>query len=108
MLVEISGDGLFELFNAIESPTADLTVCQFGEEPLDHIEPGSRCGCEVKMVTRVLAQPLFHWLGFVGGVVVHDQMHIEIAGYLLIHQVEEFDELLVAMALMTLTDDIDR
>src|ERR1700745_578514 len=43
-------------------------LCELGEEALDGVEPGCRCGREVEGPAGMPCQPLVHLRWFVGGV----------------------------------------
>jgi hypothetical protein len=60
-----------------------------GEEPLNHIEPGGRGGCEVQMEAGARFDPALYSWGRVSGIVVYDEMEIETSGGLLIDQLEK-------------------
>ena len=71
-------DGSLEFGDALEYAAADLLAGDFGEQPLDQVDPGRRCWCEVQLEARMLGEPSLHLLGLVGLVVVADRMHIEV------------------------------
>src|SRR5271157_4431682 len=74
-------DGSLEFGDALEYAAADLLAGDFGEQPLDQVDPGRRCWCEVQLEARMLGEPSLHLLGLVGLVVVADRMHVEVLGY---------------------------
>src|SRR2546428_12338461 len=79
-MFEIFHDGAFELGDAFEGAAADTFSSDLGEEALDHVEPGSRGGREVQVEARMRLEPALYRRGFVGGVVVHDQVEVELGG----------------------------
>ena len=83
----------------------DLALGDEREEALDLIEPGCAGGRQMHMPARPLGQPVADQRGLVGGVVVHDQMHVEIAGDGCFDLVEEIAELAGAVARIALADD---
>ena len=87
-----------EVFDASEAASAD---CLLGNEPeptLDLVEPG-RIGWRVMDVEAgPLCKPESYLGVLVGGVVVDDQMNVEMLGHGLIDALEELKKLLVTMA----------
>ena len=56
-------DGSLEFGDALEYAAADLLAGDFGEQPLDQVDPGRRCWCEVQLEARMLGEPSlgFSW-----------------------------------------------
>ena len=50
-------DGSLEFGDALEYTAADLLAGDFGEQPLDQVDPGRRCWCEVQLEARMLGEP---------------------------------------------------
>jgi hypothetical protein len=75
-----------ELRDVVENTSPYTLSGDFGEEPLDEVEPGARRRREMQDEAFVSRQPAFHGRCFVGGVVVEDQMQIEMGGGLAINQ----------------------
>ena len=98
-------DGGLELFDIVEDPSPDALSGDFGEQPLDEVEPGTGGRGEVQREAFVPRQPALHGRGLVGGVVVDDQMQIEIGGSLAVDLFEEVQELLGPMAGQAFADD---
>ena len=90
--------GSLEFGDALEYAAADLLAGDFGEQPLDQVDPGRRCWCEVQLEARMLGEPSLHLLGLVGLVVVADRMHVEVLGYGPVDLFQETDEFLGAVA----------
>jgi len=87
----------------MEDTALQALLGQFGEEPLDGVEPRRRGWREVEGEAWMSAQPL-HDLGvLVGGVVVEDDVHSLALWHLGFDRVEEAGELLVAVTLPTAT-----
>ena len=82
-----------ELRDVVENTSPYTLSGDFGEEPLDEVEPGARRRREMQDEAFVSCQPAFHGRCFVGGVVVEDQMQIEMGGGLAINLLEEGQEL---------------
>src|SRR6201981_1693408 len=78
---------------------------RFGEEALDGVEPGCRCGREVEGPAGMPGQPLAHLRMLVGCVVVDDGVDLLSRRHLRLDSVEEADELLVPVALHIAADD---
>ena len=103
---EIVVDGLLQLGDAFEDAAPDAFSGDLGEEALDHVEPGGRCRGEMDVEARVFFQPPFDRRRLVGGVVVDDQVNVQIGQGLAVDPVEETNELLVAVALHAVADDL--
>jgi hypothetical protein len=84
VVVQVFDNGALELRDALEGAAADAISSDLGEEPLNHIEPGGRGGCEVQMEAGVRFDPALYSWGLVSGIVVYDEMEIETSGGLLI------------------------
>ena len=86
-------DSLLKFGNVVEDTSAYLLASDFGEEALNQIEPGRRCRDEVQLETRMALEPTLYGWRLVRGVVVDNQMEIEIReGFLvdLLQKLEEF------------------
>src|SRR5262252_9081792 len=70
----------FEFFDAAVGGAAELAVGQFGEPPLHQVEPGGTGRGEVQAEAGVADQPVADGGGLVGGVVVADQMQVQVRG----------------------------
>src|SRR2546430_4393510 len=83
-----------------ESAAADHSVGDESEKAFHLIEPGTTGRCEVKVEAPPLfrLEPSLNDLTFMGGIVVHDQMHLLVRWHLFLQLVEKFDKLLGAMA----------
>src|SRR6185312_3011956 len=79
MLDPLVNRGL-EFDDVVEGSSSDALASDFGEEPLDEVEPGTGCRREVQCEAFVSRQPALHGRRLVGGVVVEDQMQIEMCG----------------------------
>ena len=87
-------------------PAPQLLFSQQREEALDLVEPGGAGRREVDMPTRMAGQPTLDGRGLVGGVVVHDQMNVEVIGNLGFERAQELEELAAAVAWEALADDL--
>ena len=85
---------------------ADLLFGDGGEEALDLIDPGTGGRREVNMPSRPRAQPFSDRLGLVGGVIVHDQVDVEIGRDIAFDLAQEAQELASAMAGIAAPDDL--
>ncbi len=84
---------------------ADLLVSQLGKPALDQVQPGATGWREVKMEAWMTNQPALDGWSLVSGVVVEDEVDIELRRDFPINEVQEPAELLGSVALMELTDD---
>ena len=70
--------GADEFRDARDGEASELTLGQFGEEALDEIEPGRAGGNEVEVDPGMFFEPPTHLLVLVRGIVVEDEMNVEI------------------------------
>ena len=87
------GDGCLQFLDATVDAAADLALCQKREPALDLIEPRGVRGSEVEVIARPFGKPGFDGRRLVGGVIVHDQMDIEIGRHGSVDGIEEAAEL---------------
>ena len=81
-------------------------VCEVAKKALHHVQPGGARGREVDVEARVPGQPPLDLRVVVGGVVVADEMHLEVCRYLPVDEGEERDPLLVPVARHACADDV--
>src|SRR5450755_3500676 len=58
----------------LEGAAADTFWGDLGEEPLDHVEPGSRSRCEVQMKVGMGFEPALCGRSLMRGIIVDDEM----------------------------------
>lgn len=88
VVLQVFHNGAVELRDALEDAAADAVSGDLGEEPLNHVEPGSRGRREVQMEAGMRFDPALYGWGLVSGVVVNAEMEIETGGGLLVDQFE--------------------
>src|SRR5204863_447151 len=76
------------------------------EPAFDEIQPGTTGGSEVQLEPRVGGQPLVDRRRLVRGVVVADQVQVQLGGGVLVDGLEEPQELLMAVPPLVLADDL--
>jgi hypothetical protein len=79
---------------------ATPTDCLLGgktEPALDLVEPRGICRCVVDLEARPLGQPGTYFAMFVGGVVVDDQMHLQMGGNGTVDALQKSQKFLVAV-----------
>src|SRR5271170_660963 len=74
-------------------------LCEGREEALDRVEPGSRCRCEMERPSRMAFKPSADVGMLMGGVIVDDGVDRLARRDLLLDDIEEANEFLMAMAL---------
>ncbi len=84
--------------------TADGALGNEPEPALDLVEPRTVRGREVQVVARAPGNPGAHLGVFMGGVVIEDQMHIEVFRHVAVHMIQERQKLLVPVARFALPD----
>ena len=99
-------DGGLEVDDTSKDTALESPFGEFGEEPLDGVEPRAGGRGEVEGEARVAVEPLANLWMLVGGVVVEDHVHDLSSRHLCLNGVEEADELLVTMALHASADDL--
>src|SRR5262249_37873792 len=105
-MIDPFDDGCLEFGNAVEYASAYLLASDLCEKTLNEIEPGRRCRDEVQFEARVTLEPPLHSRCLVCGVVVDDQVQIEIGKGFPVDLLEEFEEILGTMARHAFADDL--
>src|SRR5215472_550555 len=90
---------------AAMNAAAQLLLGQEREPPLDEVDPRRANGREVQMKPGPLGQPASDHGSFVRGVVVENEVDVEVTRYGRLHGVEEFAELEGSMPMVTLPND---
>ena len=93
-----------EVGGGLEGATTDGALGDEGEEAFDLVEPGGISGREVNVPTRTAGEPSSDLGMLVGGVVVDDEMDVELGRHIGLDMAEEGEELLVTMAGFALGD----
>ena len=84
-------DSCLQVDDRQEDAAFQSPLCELGEEALDGVEPGCRCGREVECPAGMPCQPLAHLRVSVGGVVVDDGVDLLSRRHLRFDGVEEAD-----------------
>jgi len=103
-MFNIGLDGADEFGHVWEHAAFDRVVAQVAEESLDHVQPGSAGRREVHMEPRVPLEPGLDLRVLVSGVVVDDQMQIELGRGFAFDLAQELQPLLVPMPRQALAD----
>jgi len=90
-------DGRFQLVHALKDAAAELFSGELGEEAFDNVEPGAAGRRKVRMESWVLLHPGLHLFVFMRGVVVHDQMDIQVRWRFPVYKLEELDPFLMTV-----------
>ena len=91
---------------AIESATdlktpRRMRFGQIAEPTLDHVEPRARSRHKMLVESFMAFEPRFDLRMLISGVIVHNQMQVQLGRGLLINQVQKLDPLLMPMAAHT-------
>jgi hypothetical protein len=89
----------------IERAATDSALSDEGEEAFDLVEPGGVGGREVNVPTRTACEPSSDLGMLVGGVVVDDEMDVELGWYVGLDVTQEGEELPMTMTGFALGDD---
>src|SRR6516165_9177022 len=103
--VEVGVDRRFQFFGGAVNAAADLLFGDVGEEALDQIDPGVGGRSEVNLPSRPRAEPFSDRGRLVGGVIVHDQVDVEIGRNITFDFAQEAEELAPAMTRIATADD---
>ena len=106
VLLEEAFDRGLEVDDRMEDAAFQPALGELGEETLDRIEPGARGRREMEDETRVTRQPGHDFGVLVGGIVVENDMDHLAGRHPRLDGIEKADELLMAVSLHTLPDDL--
>ena len=104
VLFEEAVDRGLQVGDGAEDAALEPALCERGEEALDRVEPGSGRRREVERPSRIAFEPSADIGMLVGGVVVDDGVDRLPRRNLSFDDIEEADELLMAMALHVAAD----
>jgi hypothetical protein len=78
MVVEVMTHGGFQLPCAAMHSALELPLRQSDKPALHHVGPRGSCMREMQVGARALGEPALHERGFVSGVVIQNQMQIQL------------------------------
>ena len=104
MTFQVVVDGSNQIRDVLETAAANTLVGNLSKPTLDQIQPRTRRRDEVEVEPGMSCDPGFDPRTFVGCVIVHDKMHIEMGWRLGIDLVEEKNEFLVSVAWHAVAD----
>ena len=104
MTLQIVFDGSNQLWDAVKAAAANPLIGNLSKPTLDQIQPRTRRRDEVDVESGMSSHPGFNPRVFVGGVIVHDQMQIEMGRRFGVDLVEETNEFLVSMTRHAVAD----
>jgi hypothetical protein len=99
-------DAFDQLFDVGEGTATDGAMGDQAKPSFDLIEPGGRGWGEVDVIARSPGELGFDLGVLVSGVVIDDEMDIEIVGHVGIDVTQEREDFLVPMTLLALADDL--
>ena len=105
MIADEAIDFFDEVGGGIERATTDSALSDESEETFDLVEPGGIGGREVNMPTRTTGEPSPDLEMLMSGVVVDDEMDIELSRHIGLDVPQEGEEFLMTMAGFALGDD---
>lgn len=95
MIADEAVDFFDEVGGGNERATTDSALGDEGEEAFDLVEPGGVGGREVNVPTRTAGEPRSDLGMLVGGVVVDDEMDVELGRHIGLDVTQEGEELLM-------------
>src|SRR5580698_8302927 len=104
VLFEEAVDRGLQVGDGAKDAALEPALCEGCEEALDGVEPGSRCRGEMERPSRMAFEPSANIGMLMGGVIVDDGVDRLSNGNLLLDDIEEANELLMAMALHVAAD----
>ena len=104
VLFEEAVDRGLQVGDGAKEAALEPALCEGREEALDGVEPGSRCRGEMKRPSRMAFEPSANIGMLMGGVIADDGVDRLSNGNLLLDDIEEANELLMAMALPVAAD----
>ena len=107
ILNELSNRPL-QFLHAVMRATFNLALAQESKPALDLVEPGTVRGSKMQVVSGTAQQLVFDRRSFVGAVIIHDQVHLQMLRHLSVDVVEEFSEFSRAMPAKTFAHHISR
>src|ERR1700728_3527007 len=99
VLFEEAVDRGLQVDDRAKDAALEPALCEGGEEAFDRVEPGGRCRREMERPSRMAFEPSADVGMIMGGVVVDDGVDRLSRRNLFLDDLEEANELLVAMAL---------
>jgi hypothetical protein len=93
-------------FQIAEDATPKPILSQVAKEAFHQVEPGRAGGSEVQMKARMPREPGLHFVMFMVGIVIADQVQLPVGGDGLVDEVEKLEPLLVAMPLLAPAKDL--
>ena len=102
--LQVAADGVLEFAGAAMDATTQLFFSEASEPAFHQVEAGRARRREVEMKARMTQQPTLDGRGFVGGVVIDDQMQLECGRHRLVDGRKELAKLDCPMPLMQLAD----
>ena len=105
MNVDIFANCSFQFFDASENSAANPLVGDLRKPALHEINPRTVSGREMDMKAWSFRKPVPNHGRLVGSVVIHNDMHIDIAGHIGLDGVEKLPKFLRTMTAMYLAND---
>ncbi len=96
--IDIAGDGVDELSDTIDCEALKLAGREFGEEAFNEIQPRRRGRREVEVHARVLVEPSHNGRMLMGGVVVENDVDVELGRNGTLDFAQKSEKLLVPVA----------
>ena len=97
MSIDVIGDSLYQVADAVEDSPADSLVGEFAQPAFDQIEPGTGRRSEMHVEAWMAFEPASNFDVFVRAVVVDHQVQVQIGRGLGVDELEELDPFLVAV-----------
>ena len=105
VVIDIELDGLDEIGDTCEGSASDAFSCDFSKPTLDKVKPRGTRWDKVQIEARMFLYPAFNAGMLMGCVIVNDEVQVEPRRGLTIYLAQEFEELFMAMAIETFSDN---
>jgi len=100
VMLDKVANGVLQLQRAAVNSAPNLFFGELGEPALDEVPPGGPSGSEVQVKARAFGQPAADELGFVGAVVVQNEVYVQCCGHVRFDGVEKTAEFVGTMTTM--------
>ena len=106
--IDVAGDGVDKLSDTMDCEALKLAGREFGEEAFNEIQPRRRSRREVEVHARVLFEPSHDRRMLMGGVVVENDVDVELGRNGTLDLAQKSEKLLVSVAWHAFVENLAR